>query len=224
MSAPSLAVSASHGVDVAGLNAFLAAALQRVVREAVLVQAPASASVVPSAGVVDTGVSGGIAASVAGSVGELAAVCRESFVVGAAGRRSSAGGAASCQVMSPGLSSVVSSTLVEGAHGASNLSRPALLPSSLHFRTPAHQASGELDSCELGVFRSHSFLLLLLRLIFNKHPQIKNKNFLLESTAVAFTLSDDVYAVESNSLRYLLDIEVMGIGSRIPSFMEAKGV
>jgi len=67
-------------------------------------------------------------------------------------------------------------------------------------------------------------LLLLLRLIFNKHPQIKNKNFLLESTAVAFTLSDDVYAVESNSLRYLLDIEVMGIGSRIPSFMEAKGV
>jgi len=57
------------------LNALLAAALQRVVREAVLVQAPASASVVPSAGVrvVDTSVSGGIAASVAGRVGELAA-------------------------------------------------------------------------------------------------------------------------------------------------------
>jgi hypothetical protein len=42
-------------------------------------------------------------------------VCRERVVVGAAGRCSSAGGAASCQVMSPGLSSVVSSTLVEGA-------------------------------------------------------------------------------------------------------------
>jgi len=37
MSAPSLAVSAGHVVDVAGLNAFLAAALQRVMREAVLV-------------------------------------------------------------------------------------------------------------------------------------------------------------------------------------------
>ena len=75
MSAPSLAVSAGHGDDVAFWNAFLAAALQRVACEAVLVQAPASAYVVPSAGVrvVDTGVSGGIAASVAGRVGELAA-------------------------------------------------------------------------------------------------------------------------------------------------------
>ena len=135
----SLAVSAGHGVDVAGLNAFLAAALQRVVRKAVLVHAAASASVVPSAGVrvVDTGVSGGIAASVAGRVGELAAVCRERVVVGAAGRRSSAGVVASCQVMSPGLSSVVSSTLVEGAPGATNLTRPALVPSPLHFHTPA---------------------------------------------------------------------------------------
>ena len=140
MSAPSLAVSAGHGVDVACLNAFLAAALQRVVREAVLVQSPASASVVPSAGVraVDTGVSGGIAASVAGRVGELAAVCRERVVVGAAGRRSSAGGAVSGQVMSPGLSSVVSSTLIEGAPGATNLTKPALVPSPLHFHTPAH--------------------------------------------------------------------------------------
>ena len=51
VSAPSLAVSAGHGVNVACLNAFLAATLQRVVREAVLVQAPSSASVVPSAGV-----------------------------------------------------------------------------------------------------------------------------------------------------------------------------
>ena len=89
-----------------------------MIDEAVLVQAPASASVVPSTvvRVVDTGVSGGIAASIAGRVGELAAVCRERVVVGAAGRRSSVGGAASCKVMiSPGLSSVVSSTLAEGA-------------------------------------------------------------------------------------------------------------
>jgi len=140
VSAPSLAVSAGHGVNVACLNAFLAATLQRVVREAVLVQAPSSASVVPSAGVrvVDTGVSGGVATSVAGRVGEFAAVCRERVVVGAAGRRSSAGGAASCQVMSPGLSSVVSITPVEGAPGATNLTRPALAPSPPHFHFPAH--------------------------------------------------------------------------------------
>jgi len=50
----------------------------------------------------------------------------------------SAGGAASCQVLSPGLSSVVSSTLVEGAPGATNLIRPALVPSPLHFHAPAH--------------------------------------------------------------------------------------
>ena len=88
---------------------------------------------VSSAGVrvVDTGVSGGIAASVAGRVGQLAAVCRERVVVDAAGRRSSAGGAASCQVMSPGLTSVVSGTLVEGAPGGTNLTRPALVPSPL---------------------------------------------------------------------------------------------
>jgi len=177
MSAPSFAVSAGHGVDVACLNAFLAFALQRVVREAVFVQGPASASVVPSAGVrvVVTGVSGGIAASVAGRVGELAAVCRERVVVGAASRRSSAGGAVSCQVMSPGLSSVVSSTLVEGAPGATNITRPALVPSPLHFHTPTKKASEDLDSCELDVFRSHCFFLLLLKLIFNKHPQIKKE-------------------------------------------------
>jgi len=105
---------------------------------------------------------------------ELAAVCREHrVVVGAAGRRSSAGGAASCQFMSPGLPSVVSSTPVEGAPVAPNLTRPTLVPSPLHFHTPAHYASGELDSCEVGVFRSHCFLLLFLRLIFNKHRHIK---------------------------------------------------
>ena len=81
-----------------------------------------------------------IAASVVGRVGELAAVCRELVVrvVGAAGRRSSAGGSASCQVMSPGLSSVVSSTPVEGANGTTNLTRAALVPSPLHFHTPTH--------------------------------------------------------------------------------------
>ena len=95
-SAPSLAVSAGAGVDVACLHAFLAAALQRVMREAVLRQAPASASVVPSVGVrgLDTGVLGGIATSVAGRVCELAAACRERVNVGAAGRHSSVGGAA----------------------------------------------------------------------------------------------------------------------------------
>jgi len=94
-----LAVSAGHGVDVACFNAFFTTALPRVVRGAVLVQAPASASMVPSAGVrvVDTGVSGGIAASVAGRVGEVAAVCRDRVVAGATGRRSSAGGAASAR-------------------------------------------------------------------------------------------------------------------------------
>ena len=140
MSAPSLAVSAGYGIDVAGLNAFLAAALQRVVREAMIVQAPASASVVPSAGVCvdDTDVSGGIAASVAGRVSELAVVCQERAIVGAAGRRSSVGGAASCQVMSPGLSSVESSTLVEGSPRATNLTGPALVPFPLNFHTPAH--------------------------------------------------------------------------------------
>ena len=33
---------------------------------------------------------------------------------------------------------VVSNTLVEGAPGATNLTRPALVPSPLHFHTPAH--------------------------------------------------------------------------------------
>jgi len=68
----------------------------------------------------------------------FAADCRERVVVGVAGRPSSAGGAASCRVMSSGLSSVVSSTLVEGAPGATNFTRPTLVPSPLHFHTPAH--------------------------------------------------------------------------------------
>ena len=71
-------------------------------------------------------------------VGKLAAICHKRVVVGAASRRSSAGGAASCQVMSPGLSSLVSSTLVEGAPRATNLTRPAFVPSPLHLHIPAH--------------------------------------------------------------------------------------
>jgi len=57
---------------------FLPAALLRVVRDAVPVQAPASASMVPSAAVrgFDTGVSGGLDADGVGRVGENAAACR----------------------------------------------------------------------------------------------------------------------------------------------------
>jgi hypothetical protein len=60
------------------LNAFLAAALLRVVRDAVPVQFSVSASVIPSAAVrgFDTGVSGGLVAGGAGRVSENAAACR----------------------------------------------------------------------------------------------------------------------------------------------------
>ena len=73
----------------------MAAALLRVVRDAVPVQAPVSASLVPSAVVrgFDTGVSGGLIAGGAGQVGENATVCR--FKFGAAAARSSAGSAMS---------------------------------------------------------------------------------------------------------------------------------
>ena len=103
-----------------------------------LITAPPSECVPAVIGVLAVWIQHGIAASVAGRVGGLAAVCRERVVVGVAGRRSSAGGAASCQVMSPGLSSVVSSTLVEGAPDATHLTRPALVSSQLHFHSPAH--------------------------------------------------------------------------------------
>jgi len=36
------------------------------------------------------------------------------------------------------------------------------------------QTFGELNSCELGVFRFECFLLLFLRLLLNKHAKIKN--------------------------------------------------
>jgi len=48
-------------------------------------------------------------------------------------------------------------------------------------------ASGELDSCDLGVFRSHCFLLLLPRSIFNKHSQITKKtSYMPTSVSVCF--------------------------------------
>jgi len=117
-----------RGSDDACLNAFLAATLLRVVREAVHVQALASASVVPFAAVhgIDTGASGDIVAGDAGRVGEIAVACRDGVDVGAAAACSSAGGAASCQVMSLGPSGVVSSSLVEGVPASSNLPRPLL--------------------------------------------------------------------------------------------------
>jgi len=46
-----------------------------------------------------------------------------------------------------------------------------LFSSLLHFH-PTTSACGEINSCKLGVFRSHCFLLPFLRLIFNKHSQI----------------------------------------------------
>jgi len=101
-----------------------------VVRKTVAVQAPASASVVPSAAVrgVETGVLGDIVVDDVGRVGEIAAACRVGVDVSAAAAHSSAGGAASCQVMNPGPSGIVPSSLVEGATASSNLHRPALVP------------------------------------------------------------------------------------------------
>jgi len=66
-----------RGFDDGCLNTFLAAALLRVVRDTVTVQAPASASLVPSTAVCDfdTGVSGGLDAGGVGRVHEHAAAC-----------------------------------------------------------------------------------------------------------------------------------------------------
>ena len=78
VSAHSLASSAGRGFDDGRFNTFLAAALLRVVRDAVHVQAPAPASVDPSAAVrgFDTGFSCGLDAGGVGKVGENAAACR----------------------------------------------------------------------------------------------------------------------------------------------------
>ena len=56
-----------------------------------------------------------------------------------------------------------------------------LLPCSftpLHFH-PFPYASGELESCDLDIFRSHCFFILLLRLIFNEHSKPKNNKCLV---------------------------------------------
>jgi len=130
-----LAVSAGRGFDYGRLpvNALLAAALLRVVRDAVPVQAPALAFVVPSAAVrgFDAGVSGGLYACGAGRVRENAAACSVNVDFGAAAARSSAGGAAVCQGMNPGPSGVVLSSLVEGATVSSNHPRHHLCPTPL---------------------------------------------------------------------------------------------
>ena len=73
------------------------------------------------------------------------------------------------QFMNPRFFGVVSSAPVDDAPVSSNHPRAALVPTPL---SPNPYASGEIDSCDLGVFRSHCLLLLLLRLIFNKHSQI----------------------------------------------------
>jgi len=52
-----------------------------------------------------------------------------------------------------------------------------LEPRSIYYSSRRQKSNA--GSCELGVFRSHCFLLLLLRLIFNKHPEIKKKNWQL---------------------------------------------
>jgi len=74
VSVPSLAVSAGRGCDDGHLNLFLAHALLHVVRDAVLEQAPASSSVIPSSAVrgSDTGVSGSLNAGSVGQVSENA--------------------------------------------------------------------------------------------------------------------------------------------------------
>jgi len=67
------------------------------------------------------------------------------------------------------------SPLVGGATVSSNCTRHILLraqcPPHSTFALPLPRHLG-IDNCELSVFRYHCFLLLLLRLIFNKHSQI----------------------------------------------------
>jgi len=97
VSTVSLAGSAGRDPGADGrLDASLAVALLRVVRDAVPVQAPASASVPPSASLhgVDAGDLDGLDAGGAGRVVGTDAIFRGDVKVGAAAARSSAGGAA----------------------------------------------------------------------------------------------------------------------------------
>jgi len=84
---------------------------------------------VPSAAVrgFDTGVSGGLVAGGAVRVGETAAACCVN-VFSAAAARFSAGGATVYEVMNPGLSDVVPSSLVESATVQSNHPNYDLVP------------------------------------------------------------------------------------------------
>ena len=100
------------------------------------IQAAAS----PSAAVrgFDAGVSKGFDSSGADRVGTNhdAAACHVNVDFSAAAARSFTGGAAICQVMNPGPSGIVPSSLVEGATVSSNHPRhdlclPTLLPPSL---------------------------------------------------------------------------------------------
>ena len=114
-----------RGFDNGCLNAFLAAALLHVVRDAVPIQAPASASVVPSAAVrgFDAGISCGLDSGgqlLVESAKSCSQLCRYLRGFSVAAARSSVGGADVCQVMNPGPSCVVQSSLVEGATVSSN--------------------------------------------------------------------------------------------------------
>ena len=75
-------------------------------------------------------------------------------------------GAPDADILLEGIEELPKRTTAEAATWFSAHPTPLSLPPS---------PSGELGSCELGVFRSHCFLLFLLRLIFKKHSQI-NKN------------------------------------------------
>ena len=108
-------------------------------RNAVPIQVPVSASVVPSSSVrgVDVGVLGGLDAGGAGRVVAKAAACHGDIDFGAAAARSSSvGGAAVCQFMNPGPSGVVPSALVEGSAVSSKRPRYNLVPAHSTFTPP----------------------------------------------------------------------------------------
>ena len=106
-----------------------------------IAQAPAFAFVVSSASVcgVHAGVSNGRDAGGAGRVVVSNAACRGNVDLGTAAARSSAGGAAVFQVMNPGPSGVMPSSLDDGTPVWSNRSRPELLPRG-------HAASGRASA------------------------------------------------------------------------------
>jgi len=110
--------------------------LRFVVRDAVPVQAFASASVVPSATVRGFDVSGGLNAGGAGRVDANDAVYRVDVDFSAAAARSSAVGEAVYLAMNPGPSGVVPSSLVEGATVSSHQPRHDRVPTPLLLQPP----------------------------------------------------------------------------------------